>query len=45
MKDFEREDLMKAVRLMMVTSWISLMSVLILRYGLETVCRMISSMK
>ncbi len=40
-KDFEREDLMTSLNLMMVASWISLFGALLLKHGLGLLCRTI----
>lgn len=44
-KDFEREDLMKAVKLMIAAAWVTLAAALLMRGGLETIWRMILSMR
>ncbi len=44
-KDFDREDLMTAIRLMTTASWITLLTAILLNWGWSTVWRMISLMK
>lgn len=40
-KDFQREDILTSLNLMMVASWMSLLGVLLLKYGWELLCRMV----